>query len=126
VNGVRIRITWGSESIEGTLNGSETAAKIAAALPQTSSANTWGEEVYFSVPVETELEADPQVVVDPGTICFWVQGSAVALPYGPTPISEGKECRLVTAVNVIGTLDGDPRALASIADGDAITIEAAE
>ena len=123
---MRIRITWGTESVEGTLNDSDTAAKLAAALPQSSSANTWGDEVYFSVPVEAELEADPQVVVDPGTICFWVQGSSIALPYGPTPVSEGDECRLVTAVNIIGKLDGDPRALASIQDGDAITIEAAD
>ena len=122
---MRIRITWAAGSVEGELNDTDTAASVAATLPRTANANTWGDEIYFSVPADAKLDADPRVVVDPGTICFWVQGASVAIPFGPTPISEGDECRLVTAVNVIGKLEDDPRTLASISDGDAITIEPA-
>lgn len=123
---VRIRIRWNTGCVEGALDKSATSDKVAGALPHSATVNTWGDEIYFSVPVETELDANPQTVVDPGTICFWVQGSSIAIPFGLTPISEANECRLVTAVNVIGKLDGDSRALASIRDGDRITIEVAD
>ncbi len=123
---MRIRICWKNESVIGDLDDSPTATRIIGVLPQSAPANTWGDEIYFSVPVETELDGNPQTVVDAGAICFWVQGSSIAIPFGPTPISEADECRLVTAVNVIGKLEGDPRALASIRDGDTITIESAD
>ncbi len=120
---VRIRIRWSNGSVEGVLDGSPTSARVVGVLPHTATANTWGDEIYFSVPADSELDANAQTVVEPGAICFWVQGSSIAIPFGPTPISEGDECRLVTAVNVIGKLEGDPRGLASIRDGDEITME---
>ncbi|MBN2309249.1 MAG: hypothetical protein JXR94_09780 [Candidatus Hydrogenedentes bacterium] len=123
---MRIRIRWAGHALEGALDDTPTAQKLLEALPCSSTANTWGEEVYFEVPVAAELEAAPKCVVAPGTICFWVQGSSVALPYGPTPVSEGKECRLVTAVNVLGRLDGDARLLASVRPGDPIIVERAD
>ena len=122
---MRIRIKWSRGETTGTLDDTPTARLLAEALPVTSTANTWGAEVYFEVPVKAKLDANPKQVVDAGTICFWVQGSSLALPYGPTPVSEGNECRLVTAVNVLGKLDGDPKELASIRDGDSITVESA-
>lgn len=120
---MRIRISWPGGTVSGVLEDSPTTRLLAEALPVCSSAQTWGEEVYFSAPVEAELDADPKQVVEPGTICFWVQGSSVAIPYGPTPISVGGECRLVTACNVLGKINGDPLMLSSIQDGDSITLE---
>jgi len=120
---MRIRISWKSGEAIGVLNDTPTTTKLLKALPCSSTANTWGEEVYFSVPVRAALEADAQEVVPAGTICFWVQGSSLALPFGPTPVSRGKECRLVTKVNVLGHLEGDPRVLASVSDGDEIKVE---
>jgi len=108
------------------LNDTPTAGQVADVLPCTSHASTWGEEVYLEMPVKAHLDDDPQQVVDPGTICYWVQGSSLAVPYGPTPISEEGECRLVTAVNVIGKLAGDPRALATVKPGESITVESVE
>ena len=122
----RIRIRWDEGEVTGTLNDSETARKLAEALPCEGPANTWGEEAYVVVPLEVSLDSEPKQVVDPGTICYWVQGQAVALAYGPTPISEGNECRLVTACNVIGKVDGEPRQLASIAEGMTLTLERIE
>jgi hypothetical protein len=122
-NTVRIRIRWHTGSVEGILDESPTSAEVVNALPHTATAGTWGDEIYFSVPAESVLDGNPQTVVDPGTICFWVQGSSIAIPFGPTPIAEDNECRLVTAVNVIGKLEGDPRALASIDDDDTLTME---
>jgi hypothetical protein len=119
----KIRIRWPKGEVTATLEDTPTARKLLAALPCESKANTWGEEVYFSVPVKTQLEPDARQVVDPGTVCFWVQGSSLALPYGPTPVSEGEECRLVTAVNVLGRIDGDARRLAAVRDGSTVRVE---
>ncbi len=121
---MHIRITWDGGEVTGTLMDTPTARALVDALPSKSRASTWGTEVYFSVPVQAALEPDARQVVDPGAICFWVQGSSLALPFGPTPVSEGDECRLVTPVNVLGNIDGDPRALESVNDGDEITVEA--
>ena len=101
------------------------ACAVMAALPIQSRANTWGEEVYFDTGVEAALEADAAQVVDPGTVCFWVEGRSLALPYGPTPASRGDECRLVTEVNLLGRLQEDPRVLAGVREGMEITVEAA-
>ncbi len=120
---MRIRISWPGGALTGHLNDSHSGQQLAELLPVSGIAQTWGCEVYFTVPVEGRLDDAPQQVVDAGTICFWVQGSAVAIPYGPTPVSVGNECRLVTAVNVIGKLDGAPEALASVQAGDTLRLE---
>ncbi|MDD4932761.1 MAG: cyclophilin-like fold protein [Methylacidiphilaceae bacterium] len=120
-----IRITWKDGVLTGLLEETPTSEKLLSALPFTASAKTWGKEVYFSTPVEASLEADATDVVEPGTICYWVEGRSLALPYGPTPISVGSECRLVTRVNVVGKITGDPDALATIGSGEAIRIERA-
>jgi len=119
----KIRISWPGGSVTATLNDTVNAQAVAAVLPCESEANTWGEEVYFDMPVSMRLEATAREVVEPGTVCFWVQGSALALPYGPTPVSRGNECRLVTKVNVLGSIDGDARQLARIKSGDPIRVE---
>jgi hypothetical protein len=121
--GTRIRISWPKGALTAVLRDTPTAEKLLAALPCEASANTWGDEVYFSIPVKAKLEPDARQVVDPGTVCFWVQGSSLALPFGPTPVSEGDECRLVTAVNVLGAFEGDARTLKTVRDGDAVRVE---
>ena len=122
---MRIRVRWDQGEVVGVLEDTPTARKVYEALPCSCQAHTWGQEVYFELPVQAELEDGAQQVVDPGTICFWVEGAALALPFGPTPISQGAECRLVTACNVLGKLEGDPAALGSVRDGDAIHVEQA-
>ncbi len=97
---MRVRISWPNGEVTAELADTPTTAALKAALPVRGSASTWGEEVYFSVPLSVDLEADARQVVDPGTVCFWVDGGALALPYGPTPISQGDECRLAGACNV--------------------------
>ena len=120
----RIRISWQSAEVTAVLNDTPTARKLLAALPCGATANTWGEEVYFRLPVTAALEADAQQVVEPGTVCFWVDGSSLALPFGPTPISKGNECRLVTRCNVLGKIEGDPSRLNGVRDGVQLRVEA--
>lgn len=123
---MRIRLRWSRGEATGALDDTPTAHAVFDALPCSARANTWGQEVYFDLPVRVALEADARQVVDPGAICFWVQGQSLALPYGRTPVSEGNECRLVTAVNVLGKLEGDPKCLGTIRAGDEIQVEAIE
>jgi hypothetical protein len=122
----KITIAWGSSLLEAELHDTPTARALLAALPLEASANTWGEEVYFEVPVKARLEADARQVVDPGTVCFWVEGNSLALPFGPTPVSKGRECRLVTEVNVLGRILGDPQQLKSLEDGMRVRVARAK
>ena len=108
------------------LRHTPTAKQLLAVLPCEASASTWGDEVYFEVPLKALLESDAQQVVEPGTVCFWVQGSSLALPFGPTPVSKGDECRLVTKCNILGKIEGDPRRLKKVKDGDSIRVELLE
>ena len=120
---IRIKISWKAGDISAILNNTPTTEALIKSLPIESYANTWGDEVYFSVPVSVPLEKDAKQVVDPGAICFWVEGNSLGLPFGPTPISEGNECRLATACNILGKIEKEPRILSSIQSGDQIKIE---
>ena len=113
----------GPISLVAELLDTPTAKEILKHVPFTSSANTWGDEIYFSVQLSADLEKDAHQVVNPGTVCFWTEGSALAIPFGPTPISEGNECRLVTACNVLGKVEGNPKTLSSVISGATISVE---
>jgi hypothetical protein len=120
---VKVRIAWEGGEVTAHLRDTPTVNQLLAVLPCQAAANTWGEEVYFEVPVKAALEPDAQQVVDPGTVCFWVQGSALALPFGPTPASKGDECRLVTRCNVLGKIEGEARRLKKVKQGAAVRVE---
>jgi len=119
----RIRIAWKGGEVTANLQETPTVKQLLAALPCEASARTWGAEVYFELPLTAALEANAEQVVEPGTVCFWVQGNALALPFGPTPVSLGDECRLATRCNVLGEIEGDPRQLGKIRQGVAIRVE---
>ena len=124
---MRICIETKDVKLLGDLDDTPMAKRVVDALPHTSEANTWGQEVYFDLPTENaQLEDCATDVVEPGVICYWVQGSSLAIPYGPTPVSQGNECRLVTAVNPIGHVIGDPGELGRIQPGDKVTVSLAE
>ncbi|MDH2388251.1 cyclophilin-like fold protein [Streptomyces sp. HNM0663] len=120
---MQIRISWPAGQLTATLGDTPTSMALAKALPIVSTACTWGEEVYFDTPVSVAAEPDARQVVDPGTVAFWTEGDALALPYGPTPISRGEECRLASPCNVLGRFNGDPRLLATVRSGDPIRVE---
>jgi hypothetical protein len=119
----RLRIAWKGGEVTAYLRDSPSVTQLLARLPARATAQIWGEEVYFELPLEAGLETDAQQVVEPGAVCYWVEGRSLALPFGPTPASHGQECRLVTRCNVLGQIDGDPRQLKAVKPGTAITVQ---
>jgi hypothetical protein len=122
---MRLRLKFRTERIEVDLLDTPTAKALIEALPFESRAQTWGEEVYFATPVKAALEKDARQVVEPGTVCFWTEGDALALPYGRTPISSDERPKLASRCNVLGALVGDPKRLAVVRSGEAVTVERA-
>jgi len=118
----RVRIAWGGGALSAILEDTPTVRALLAALPVKARASTWGEEVYFEVPVDAKLEASARQVVEPGTVCFWVDGNALALPFGPTPISDDARPKLVSRCNVLGRIEGDCRELGRVRTGEMITV----
>ena len=122
---MKLRIEAGTLVLTVQLLDTPTAKALLAAVPFESRAQTWGEEVYFTTPVNAKLESDARQIVEPGTVCFWTEGNALALPYGRTPISTDERPKLASRCNVLGTLSGDAKGLSGIKSGEKITVSKA-
>jgi hypothetical protein len=118
----RIRFQFATLTLDAELLDTPTARAIAAALPISSSVLTWGEEVYFEIPVELPAEKDARAVVTPGEIAYWPQGHCIALGYGRTPLSRGDETRLASPCNIFAQATGDVRALAKVHQGTTVEV----
>jgi len=117
-----IRFEFATVTLEAELLDTPTAKAIVAALPVTSSALTWGEEVYFDVPVEVAREKAARAIVTPGEIAYWPDGPAIAIGFGRTPISQGGETRLASPSNVFARALGDVKALAAVKAGTKVKV----
>jgi len=112
----KIKITAGDVQMTATLNDSETAKDIYAALPIEGEANRWGDEIYFAISVKAR-EENAQDQVPSGTIAYWPPGNAFCIFFGQRPSSP---------VNPLGTLDGDPEEFKKIESGEPVRLEAVE
>jgi len=120
----RIRFDFGAVTLDAELFDTPTARAIAAALPLSASALTWGEEVYFMVPVQAGREQQARAVVTPGEIAYWPDGPAIALGFGRTPISRGDETRLASPCNIFVRALGEVKALAKVPAGTKVKVSA--
>jgi len=119
-----IRIISGEVTGEAELNDSETARRIYDALPLEAQAQTWGDEIYFTVPMDCGSE-DGQEVVEMGDLGYWPPGSAFCIFFGKTPMSRGNEIRPASPVNVFGRVTGDSTIFKRVRSGARIRIEKA-
>jgi hypothetical protein len=121
----KIIIMAGEVVVEAELNESSTAGAIWQALPLEGSANTWGEEIYFRIPLSHDLEPEARELVELGDLGYWPQGEAFCIFFGATPISGPGEIRPASAVNIVGQLLGDPKGFLSVPAGTLVRIERA-
>ena len=121
---MRIAIRIGTLSMEAELNETPTAQKIAAALPLRTSFNTWGDEIYFAIPVDADLDDSAQDIVALGDLGYWPPGKALCIFFGQTPVSQPGKIMPASAVNVIGKVLGDATAFKAVMREREVVVEA--
>jgi len=117
-----IEIEAGGVTLSATLNNSSTAKALADAMPIEAAANLWGDEIYFSTAVSHPLEEDAVEIVEVGDLAYWPSGKGFCIFFGPTPMSQGEEIRPASAVNLVGSVDGDATLLKQVEHGAAVTV----
>lgn len=100
-----------------------TAKEILKHVPFTSRVSTWGNEVYFNTPISASKELDAKDIIEAGELAFWVEGSCIAIGFGPTPVSQGNEIRLAAQTNIWGQSLTDVKLLSKAKDGDLVSVE---
>lgn len=121
----QIRITAGNVSMTANLNDSECAREIWNALPLEARGSTWGDEIYFGIPVDCGPE-NPQETVEMGDLGYWLEGSCFCIFFGPTPMSRGNEIRPASAVEVFGKIEGDAKEFRKVSSGAKVVVEKVE
>lgn len=122
---MKIAIHCNSRIWEAEIYDTVTGKKIFEALPLKSTAHTWGDEIYFDIPVQQQLEAGAKEELDEGDLAYWPQSPVFCIFFGPTPASTGTKPVAYSAVNVFGKIHGELAALKAIKAGDEIVVEKA-
>lgn len=117
-----ITISADDVSLLGQLNDSPTAQAIWDALPFEGTAKTWGDEIYFEIPVTAVQAPDARALVEVGELAYWPVGQAFCLFFGPTPASTDERPRAYSPVNVVGRILGDATQLRAVEDGDLVRV----
>lgn len=122
-----IIIYIGEHQFEAELYDTPTGKAVLNALPFETSALIWGDEIYFDVPANAQLERDAKAEVEVGDLAYWPSMPAFCIFFGPTPVSLGNEPRAASAVNVFGKLKTvDLTILRSIDYGEEVRVEKME
>jgi hypothetical protein len=117
-----ISIKAGTIQVQAELNNTRTAKSLFRAMPMKAQVDTWGDEIYFDVPLSMEIE-DGGEVVEMGAVAYWPDGPSLCLFFGRTPASRGNEIRSASPVTILGRIVGDPKVLRAVRSGAGITVE---
>ena len=119
-----INLKFSNYTLNIKLRSTNTANAIKNILPFKSIVKTWGDEIYFEIPIEKniDLESDAKDVIDLGEVAYWIDGKSIAIGYGKTPISQNNEIRLAAKTNIWGDAVINIKELNKIKDGDEIII----
>ena len=120
----KINLKFSSYTINIKLRSNKTASAIKNILPFKSIVKTWGEEIYFEIPIEEslDLENDAKDIINVGEIAYWIEGKCIAIGYGKTPISKGNEIKLAARTNIWGDALLNIKELNKIKDGDEVVV----
>jgi hypothetical protein len=121
----KITINFNNLSFKAELNDSPTSKAIWEQLPIESQVSTWGEEIYFEIPVNMPQEPDAQQIVSVGDLGYWPVGQAFCIFFGPTPVSTDERPRAYSPVNLVGIILDDHELLKSIQNQESVRIEQA-
>jgi hypothetical protein len=119
---MKISIKVDDITLTAQLNDTPTARTIADGLPIEGSANVWGDEIYFEIPIALPLADDAVEEVDVGTLAYWPTGNALCIFFGPTPVSTGEKPRAYSPVNVFGKIIEDATILKKVAGGTRVSV----
>lgn len=122
---MKIKIRIGKVTLDAELNESPTASKLAELLPLKTTFNTWGEEIYFTIPLEAELDETASEEVQIGDLGYWPPARAFCIFFGPTPMSTTEKIVPAGPVNIIGRVKGDATYLKEVMDEEEVILEAA-
>ena len=122
----KIQISAGEISAIAILNDGPTADAIWNALPIEGRANTWGDEIYFDIPVQLGEEEGASEVVQLGDLGYWPTGHAFCIFFGLTPVSRGDEIRAASAVNIFGHIEEEAAVFKGVSSGASIKVERIE
>lgn len=123
---MKIKITVGQVVTDAELADTPCGKTIAGILPVEKTLNEWGDEFYFMVDVPMPLDDTATKNVKAGDIGYWPPGPAIAVFFGPTPLSSGPDPVPASEVNLIGKISGDPKVFKKAAGARSIRIEASE
>jgi hypothetical protein len=119
----KIVIHTGQVELEAELNDQPTAKLIWNALPLEGSANRWGDEIYFEIPVKTGSEKDARAETQVGELGYWPPGHAFCIFFGPTPVSHNEQPCAYSPVNILGRVIGDATHFRKVKSGEKVRIE---
>lgn len=118
-----IKISVSEHEVIISLRDTKTAKAVWNACPFESRVELWGKEIYFDTAIEVEKEKEAKQILQKGEIAFWVEGQSIAIGFGPTPISEADEIRLVTEANIFGDTLYDVNKLSDVSAGTLVKVE---
>ncbi len=117
-----LRFAPGPEVLVTIREGTKTVSDLIRSLPFRSVAHRWGDEVYFDAPFHAGRESDAREEMEVGDAAYWPDGDAIALFFGPTPVSTDGKPRAYSSCNIIGRVSASPESLKAVKEGAKVEV----